>query len=85
MQKHLGVNVTAAQEPTINYGQWVQSQGQKIETLYATEARSGGALVVDIDAVYHEPATLACLPLNIPPHSTYTFSGWVTRCLEQEK
>jgi len=81
MQQHLQNSANAAEFSTTNYGQWVDSQGQKIEELYATEARERGTTVVDINAVYRDPADLACLPLDASPPPEYTFEGWKNLCL----
>ena len=58
---------------TTNYGAWADSQGQKIEQLYATEARERGTTVVEAGVIYRDPAELACLPLDSPPPPEYTF------------
>lgn len=68
--------------PAIRYGDWVASQGQEIEKLYNTEARELGTMVVKVDAVYREPASLACLPVETPPSAEYTFEGWVESCVK---
>jgi dienelactone hydrolase len=83
MQQHLQGGVSDTQPATINYGTWVDSQGQQIEELYATEARERGTTVVDVSAVYRDPASLACLPPDAPPPGEYTFEGWMNQCLAQ--
>ena len=85
MQEHLGHHTVQARPGTINYGEWVDRQGQAIEPLYATEARERGTTVVDVGAVYRDPAELACLPLDAPPPPVYTFAGWVEACLAQRE
>lgn len=81
MQEHLQGQTEHAPFPTMNYGQWVDGQGQQIEKLYATEARERGTTVVDVGAIYRDPASLACLPLDALPPEEYSFDGWVQRCL----
>jgi dienelactone hydrolase len=80
---HLQGGKVDYQFATINYGQWADAQGQKLETLYATEARQRGTSVVDIGAFYRDPATLACLPLDVPPDPEYTFWGWMESCVQR--
>lgn len=82
MEKHLSGIDSPSAAPEIRYGDWVDSQGQKIEDLYNTEQRERGARVVDVAATYRDPASLACLPLDTPPGTEYTFEGWMAYCLE---
>jgi hypothetical protein len=64
-------------ETEILFGKWVDSQGQRIEKLYNTEARERGLLVPDIGAVYRSPKQLACFPNQDKPSPEYTMKGWV--------
>lgn len=81
MEKHLADTEPASDIATLKYGDWVSAQGQKIEELYNTEQRERGTVVVDVDAKYHDPAILACLPPDTPPGPEYTFDGWVEQCV----
>ena len=79
-QEHL---MTAAErrpvpEATVHYGTWVEAQGQRLETLYDTEARQRGLAAVDIGAVWYAPKELACFP-EAKPSADYTFAGWMER------
>lgn len=61
---------------TVRFGDWVESQGARIEKLYDTEERERGLLAVDVGAVYRRPADLACFP-DLQPSAEYTMEGWV--------
>jgi hypothetical protein len=61
----------------ILFGKWVDSQGQRIEKLYNTEARERGLRVPDIEAVWRSPRELACFPEQEKPSPEYTMKGWV--------
>ena len=67
----------AVPDRSIRFGQWVDAQGQRIERLYNTEKRERGLAVVDINAIYHDPKTLACFPDDARPEPVYTMAGWV--------
>ncbi len=85
MAEELEADVSARSFTTTNYGAWVDAQGQKIEGLYATEARERGTTVVEVNAIYRAPAELACLPRDAMPSPEYTFRGWMDACLEAAK
>ncbi len=85
MAEELEADVSGHSFATTNYGAWVDAQGQKIEGLYATEARERGTTVVDVGAIYRDPAELACLPRDAMPSPEYTFRGWMDACLEAAK
>lgn len=85
MAQHLGGSSPSSDAPTIRYGDWVVGQGQEIEKLYNTEAREQGTLVVNVGAVYRDPADLACLPLEVAPSAEYTFEGWMAQCLDEAR
>ena len=61
----------------IHFGQCVDSQGQRNEKLYTTEARKRGLQVIDIGAVWRSPKKLACFPDRDKPSPEYTMKGWV--------
>jgi len=85
MGDHLQGGVNDAQFATVHYGTWAESQGQRLEKLYDTEARQRGTAAVDIGALYRDPASIACLPLDAPPPAEYTFEGWMQQCLANPK
>jgi Acetyl xylan esterase (AXE1) len=68
-------------EAVVSFSEWVESQGQEIESLYNTEARVRGTRAVDIGAVYRDPKALACFPERDKPTPEYTFQGWVEACV----
>jgi dienelactone hydrolase len=79
MQEHLQTpdQQRSIPEKNISFGQWVDSQGQRIEKLYNTEARERGLRVVDVGAVWRSPKQLACFPDQKKPSPEYTMKGWV--------
>ena len=83
MQEHLMTQEERRPIPsdTIRFGDWADGQGQTIESLYDTEARERGNVVVNVGAVYRDPEELACFPEQGRPGPEYTFKGWVERVL----
>jgi hypothetical protein len=81
LRKHLGSSGKLPPIPSkrLSFGEWVDSQGQRIEKLYNTEARERGLKIVDIGAVYLSPNALACFPERSNPTGEYTMAGWVKR------
>lgn len=72
-------------ERTMRFGDWYRGQGQEEEKLYGTEERHFGAEVIDVGAVYRDPAELACLPLEALPPPEYTFAGWCALMEERNR
>ncbi len=60
----------------IYFGDWVDSQGKQIESLYNTERNERGLLAIDCGAVYREPKELACFPDVDKPEPETTMKGW---------
>ena len=75
----------AVPEKTVRFGDWVDSQGQKIEDLYNTEEKERGLDAVDIEAIYRTPEELACFPEKAKPDPAYTMEGWVNATVEANK
>ena len=78
LQDHLAATEGRRPVPveTIPFGEWVDSQGHKIEELYNTERNERGLHAVDCGAILRTPKELACFPDRETPASEYTMMGW---------
>lgn len=63
------------------YGDWVEANGQRLEKLYANDARHAGLMAVDIKADYRDRSELACFPDRKIPTATYSMQGWIDHVL----
>lgn len=79
LQEHLQTaeKREALPEASVSFGEWVDSHGYAIETLYNTEKRERGLRAVDCGAVYRDPGDIACFPGTTQPDPLYTMQGWV--------
>jgi len=75
---------TSLPDETVLFGEWVDSHGYEIESLYNTDQRERGLQAVDCGAVYRDPDDIACFPGISRPGPQFTMQGWVHLTAERQ-